>query len=318
MKKYLLIASILICSFSNAQTSDKIKNISASACDCIYEVDLNESKEVKSEKISECIKTAISTNQLQEKLSALVSKTNDTLSKIEDITKIDSLTIKDDVTIVINDKENYDEVEKYLYDNCPVMKTIYFTDNKEHKNSFSNRKKAMKFYEEGQVAFAKEEYAKAITLYKKAVDKDKNFAFAWDNLGYSYRRLGNYKQAIECYKTSLALDPKGKMPLMNIAVAYQLDNDLDSAIDAYNHFGDLYPEDPEAFYGLGRMYMLKKYYEPALDKMIVAYKLYLDMDSPYNIDAQKHIVMIYNEMKEQDKLELFYEIAKKHNLQINE
>lgn len=319
-KKLLLVLTVLFSILVNAQveTSDNLESISKAACECIYEIDLNESKEIKSEKISDCIKAAISADQLQSKLTELFNKTKDTLDKIEDITKVDTLTLDGDVNIVINDKENYDEVEEYLYENCPVMKTIYFTDNKRHKNSFSDRKKAMKFYEEGQTAFANEEYAKAITLFNKAVKIDKNFAFAWDNLGYSYRRLGNYKQAIDCYKKSLALDPKGKMPLMNIAVAYQLDNDLKSSKKAYQHFGELYPDDPEAFYGLGRIYMFEDDYEPALDNMIKAYMLYVEMESPYNIDAQKHIVMIYNSMEENGTIEKFYEIAKKHNLTINE
>ena len=319
MKSYLTIVFVFIYTITFAQEdTKKIESISKEACECIYKIDLNATKEEKSEAISNCITSVTMAYQLKDKLSTLVEKTKDTLNKVEDITKVDSLKIDDTTKIVINDKENYEAIESDLYKNCPVMKTIYFTDNSEHDNSFSDHKKAMKFYDEGQTAFAKEEYAKAITLFNKAVKKDKNFAFAWDNLGYSYRQLGNYKQAIECYKKSLALDPEGKMPLMNIAVAYQLDNDIENAKKAYENYGKFYQDDPEVFYGLGRMYFLEKDYEPALENMIKAYQLYLDMNSPYNIDAQKHIVTIYNNMKENGTLDKFRDIAKKYNLQIKE
>lgn len=319
MRFYIIIGLILTTTVIMAQEDSKnIESISKEACECIYKIDLNASKAEKSEAISNCITSTTMAYQLKDKLSALVEKTKDTLNKVNDITSIDSLKIEDTTKIVLNDRENYEAIESDLYKNCPVMKTIYFTDNSEHDNSYSDHKKAMKYYEEGQTAFANEEYAKAITLFNKAVKKDKNFAFAWDNLGYSYRQLGNYKQAIECYKTSLALDPKGKMPLMNIAVAYQLDNDIDNAKKAYEKYGEFYQDDPEVFYGLGRMYFIEKDYEPALENMIKAYQLYLDMESPYNIDAQKHIVMIYNHMKENGTLEKFRDIAKKYNLQINE
>jgi tetratricopeptide (TPR) repeat protein len=49
--------------------------------------------------------------------------------------------------------------------------------------------------------------------------EDPEFAFAWDNLGISQRRLNNYDKAIFAYSKSLAIDPK-LMPLQNIAVAY--------------------------------------------------------------------------------------------------
>ncbi len=142
-------------------------------------------------------------------------------------------------------------------------------------------------------------------MFKKAVKKDKKFAFSCDNLGYSYRKTGKYKEAIENYKKSLELDPKGKMPLMNIAVAYQLDGDNKNTIKAYEKYEELYRNDPEGFYGLGRIYYLEKDYKPELENMIQAYLLYVKMNSPYNIDAQKHILFIYNELKEKGELKLF-------------
>jgi tetratricopeptide (TPR) repeat protein len=40
-------------------------------------------------------------------------------------------------------------------------------------------------------------------------------------MGICYRRLENYDKALESYKKSLEIDPKGLMPLQNIAIVYQ-------------------------------------------------------------------------------------------------
>ncbi len=319
MKNFIHFLFIFWCLISTAQeVTEKTKQLSKEACECIDKIDINAEKEQKSKEISECISSAITADQIQSQLEGVLEKTKDTLSKIENFSKIDSLSIEGkDLNIVISD-EGYEEIESYLYDNCPKMKHIYFTDNKEYENSYSNRKKAKKFYEEGQVAFQKQEYTRAVVLFNKAVNKDKNFAFAWDNLGYSYRKLDNYKKAIECYKKSLELDPKGKMPLMNIAVAYQLNNDLEGAKNAYKNYKNIYPDDVEAFYGLGRIYSFQKNYEPALENLFQAYLMYTEMKSPYNIDAQKNIAIIYQELEKENNLDLFFKVAKKYNIQIEE
>lgn len=322
MRNHLLIFVFTFLSFTNGfsqdeKDKDRIKQISDDACACIYDIELDATKQEKSEKIKSCIQASNMSYQLTQNMMGKVEKVKDTLRKIKDISKIDSLTIKEeDIDVIVIDQD-YEAVEAYLYDNCEVMKQLYFTDNTEHDNSFSDRKKAKKFYESGQRAFGEGKYEVAITLFKKAVKKDKKFAFAWDNLGYSYRKIGNYDEAISCYQKSLKLDPKGKMPLMNIAVAYQLKNDLDGAIKAYQNYKIIYPNDPEGFYGLGRIQYFKKEYEPALENMIQAYYLYLEMDSPYNIDAQKHISFLYTDMKEAGQLDAFNTIAKKYKLTVN-
>ena len=104
---------------------------------------------------------------------------------------------------------------------------------------------------------------------------------------------------------------------MNIAVAYQLDNNLDSAIEAYENYKAFYPKAPEGFDGLGRIQYFQKSFEPALENMIKAYFLYVEMDSPYNIDAQKHIGFIYQEMRSLGQLEAFKRITKENNLEVN-
>lgn len=308
MKKISVI--LILFSFLGFSQKNRIKTISTSACECITKIDINKSKKEKSENIKSCIQAASMSYQVENSLMSSLEKTLDSVITESKNIKDSTVVSEKGKDFVINISQDYEEVETYLYDNCPALKKIYFVDNTEYENSFSNRKKAMKYYEKGQIAFQKQDYYEAIIQFSKAVKKDKKFAFAWDNLGYSYRKVKNYKQAIESYKKSLALDPKGKMPLMNIAVAYQLNNDAKGAVAAYEEYKKYYPKDPEGFYGIGRIQYFIKDYESALENMIKAYKLYVEMDSPYNIDAQKHIGFIWKEMKENGQLEVFNRITK--------
>jgi tetratricopeptide (TPR) repeat protein len=319
MKQAITLFLCLFTALSFAQAEkkeEKIKKISEEACACIAKIDLDKSKKEKSEDIKTCIQSVSMAYQIENSLLGSLEKAMETV-KSDGVSKTDSTAVTTDKNIVINVSENYEEIEEYLYDNCSALKAIYFTDNTESENSKSDKKKALKYYDKGQSAFANQNYVEAVVQFSKAVKKDKKFAFAWDNLGYSYRKLENYKQAIKSYKKSLEIDPKGKMPLMNIAVAYQLDNDLENAIASYKNYRDIYENDPEGFYGLGRIYYFQKDFEPALVNMIKAYRLYTEMKSPYNIDAQKHIGFIYQEMKQLDQLEDFNRITKENNLDVN-
>ena len=315
MKKIVIVICLVLGYSTFGQDKEKIDVLANQACECVAGLDIDMDKTEKSEEISNCISSAIMSDQIQTKFVDDLKVEIDSLTSQKGM-GIDTLAVKGkQINIVVD--ENYEEIQEYMYDNCEALKDFYFTDNEKHENSVSDKKKAKKFYKQGEVAFQKGEFGKAVTLYAKAVKKDKKFAFAWDNLGYSYRKLGNFKEAIRCYKKSLELDPKGKMPLMNLGVAYELNNELDEAISAYKNYANHYPDDPESFYGIGRLHYKQKNYEPALDYMIQAFILYNEMKSPYKIDAEKHIAWMYNELKEKGNLEIFNKMAEKHNLNVN-
>lgn len=205
----------------------------------------------------------------------------------------------------------YREIERKLRDTCERMQSIVASDNKESKYSFSKNEEAMKQYNFGAQLSEKGIYEDAIPFYKKAVELDPLFTFAWDNLGVCYRNTKNFDKAIEAYKKSLAINPYGVTPLQNIAVAYEFKGEYDKAIEAYEQYLEHYPDGEEAYYGLGRQYMFyKKDYEKALENLCQAYNLYVKMKSPYRVDAEKLISSLYGVMKEKK----FNEILKKYNI----
>ncbi len=66
-----------------------------------------------------------------------------------------------------------------------------------------NYAKAEKLVEKG-------EYADAIPLLNKVVDADPANADAFNYLGYSHRKLGNFDDALKNYQTALKIKPKHK------------------------------------------------------------------------------------------------------------
>lgn len=312
MKKYTLIVLFLsIC--SNAQTG-QLERVSNEACTCINKIRTDIKDKKKFKQIKECITNANTTVQLMDGLG--FEKVLDSLGN--NITQIDSVLIGGDKEIIIDVEKDYKKIEENLLRNCQAMKTLMASDDLERKNSVSNKKKAQEDYDKGQVFFSEGKYAIAIQHYKNAVKRDAKFAFAWDMIGYSYRKLEEYDKAIENYKKSLEIDPKGKMPLVNMAYAFEFMEEYEKAIESMDNYIRIYPNEAEGFYGRGRLYHLKKNYPLALDDMMKAYLIYIEAQSPYARDAEQNIATFYNELKETGNLEIFEKAAKKHNIQITE
>lgn len=212
-------------------------------------------------------------------------------------------------------KTGYFAIERWLMDSCKGIAKAVASNNKESENSFSKNENAMAAYASGVKAIDKEDYKSAGEYFATAVALDPQFAFAWDNLGLSYRKQGKLDQALEAYKASLRVDPKGAMPLHNIPVVYEYKKEYDKALEAYMNILAVFPDDPEAYYGAGRIYAAeKKDYEKALQSMCKAYNLYIKSSSPYRVDAEKNINFIYGMMKQEGKEKRFYEILEENNI----
>jgi len=282
----LLLFTFLIAS-SQEKNANDLKIISDKACDCISNID--QSISTKNDAIKNCISTSIN-NSLK--------------------------NTKNDVSDVQLDTESYKKVESYLVDNCESLKELSFAENQEFKHSSSKNVLAQLAYDDGMEYLEQGDYENAIPKFKKAIEIDSKFAFAWDNLGVSYRQSNKYDEAIKAYKKSLDINPKGRLPLINIAVTYNLNKDYPSAIKYYKKFIALYNDDPEGYYGLGLILYTNNKPEEGLDNLIHAYTIYSDQNSPYRADAAKKIGYMYNDLKNQDKLEVFNKVATKYNLKI--
>lgn len=290
-----IINFLLFLTFFYGQSQDKntdyVQNISDDACDCIAKI--NTETNTKNEAIKNCIAASIVKN-----LKTEVNKDDKNISEIQ------------------LENKGYKKIEAYLVENCNALKQLSFAENKDFNHANSGNVLAQLAYDDGMEFLDEGNFDMAISKFTKAIEIDPNFAFAWDNLGISYRKTNQYQEAIKAYKKSLEINPKGRLPLMNIAVTYNLNKEFEAAILYYKKFINLYQDDPEGYYGLGLILYTNNQQEEGLDNLIHAYTIYAAQNSPYRADAAKKIGYMYNDLKNQNKMEVFNKVATKYNLQI--
>jgi tetratricopeptide (TPR) repeat protein len=316
-KTILLFLTLCFYTVASSQQTDSdgsgsdnlLKELAANACKCIDSIEVYDKSrsEVVSE-VSACIDEQVGMYQMGSKL----------LNSLKEVSKDGKRNISIDANFDKNSqeyKDYYYEMERYLMSNCALLKRKVGAEDKQSEKSSSDNPKAVDFYNKGTEASEKQQYKKAADYFEKALKLDEKYAFAWDNLGLAYRKLGEYDKAIHAYEKSLALDPTGLMPLQNLPVVYQYKKEYDKAIVAYERLAAINKNNAEAYYGIGLIYTAHLHdYEKGLDNMCKAYNLYIDQKSPYRTDAEKIINSIYTEMKKQNKEDKFKEILKSNNI----
>lgn len=305
-----ILAMILSLTYVQAQ-DDSANEQYDKSCSCIEEIDLGLERNEQFEEVESCIESAISVNQMMSKLQAVLEQ-----SKKDSIADIGKEKEKREYNVTINNREGYDDLEETLLRNCAAMKRIMTTSNVVSEASLSDKKSARKSYDKGLELYRNKEFIAAKKHFTKATKKDPNFAWAWDMLGITLRNLEDYKNAIVAYERSIALDPMGRMPLMNRPIAYSLNGQNEKAIDTYKTFIEAFPEDPEGYYGIGRIYHLMEDYGEALDNTMQAYWLYKEIKSPYAQDAERNLALIYNDLKDKDRLDIWEIYSEKHNIKV--
>jgi tetratricopeptide (TPR) repeat protein len=291
-KIIIFIVLFTICKgYSQENQENIVKTISMDACDCIAKI--NTENNTKNNAIKNCIAASV----------------------VENL-KTEVASNENDVSEIQLEASTYKKIEEYLVENCDALKQLSFTESEEFEHSTSQNVLAQLAYDDGMDYMESGDYDTAILKFKKAIEIDPNFAFSWDNLGVCYRKSNQYEEAIDAYKKSLEINPEGRMPLMNIAVTYNLKKEFDEAIVYYNKFISIYNDDPEGYYGLGLILYTNNQQEEGLDNLIHAYTIYSAQNSPYRADAAKKIGYMYNDLKNNGKLDVFNKVATKYNLKI--
>jgi len=106
----------------------------------------------------------------------------------------------------------------------------------------------------------------AIEELKKAIQLNPLFTKAYNAMGVSYDKLGNYSQAASCYRSALKLDPKLDYVHNNLGYSYLLKNDLDAAIDAFQKAIEINDNNKRYRSNLGLAYIMKDEYDKAYNQ----------------------------------------------------
>lgn len=331
MIKQLIFCSTLslFVSKTNAQVKranqEHLATIAKQACECVDSIEVMDKSKVDiSTEIGTCVDNVVTVYQLNLQLTKAMEQI-----AIENVKTKDSKKKKEPksntVEILIDPKDSeqyknyYYEIERYLMDSCTAMREKMASDELLYDHSISKNEQAMKAYILGVQALNSSDFASALPHFKQAIEHDEKFAFAWDNLGICYRQLGEYDKAIYAYKQSLFIEPKGITPLLNMAVAYSLKQEWDSSISVYEKMISIYPNNPEGYFGKGKILTIDKEENSlGLDFLCKAYNLYVAQKSPYRTDAEGLLGIVYDRMKEEGKDADFFKILKKNNIVVGE
>lgn len=125
-------------------------------------------------------------------------------------------------------------------------------------------------------AFAQNElgsYEEAILDYSKALWIYPKDAVSYNNRGYAYAQLGQHEEAVRDYTRALLVDPAYTLALLNRAYAYVDLGDLDNALDDTQELARLEPDNYYAYDLLGSIFIEQEAYGDAID----AYNQYIEI-----------------------------------------
>lgn len=162
---------------------------------------------------------------------------------------------------------------------------------------FSMNAQAQKdHYEVANLAYESQEYFKAITLLKKAYSKEKDKANKAEiiyKIAQSYRFVNDTKQAETWYRKALKL----KYPDDNIHLYYadalKANGEFEDAMESYNKYAELKPEDPRGKNGAEACALAQKWIdEPSryvVDNEVQLNTKFMDFTPSYAAEDHKTI-----------------------------
>jgi tetratricopeptide (TPR) repeat protein len=115
----------------------------------------------------------------------------------------------------------------------------------------NKRAAAQSLYSQGLGILSRDEYARALSYFEKAVEIDPNYAEAWYQAGFCYGMLGKHSDALKASRRAAQLRPDWAQAYINTgASAFALGQYKDAA-EAYRQATRLDADNPEAQYALG-------------------------------------------------------------------
>lgn len=113
------------------------------------------------------------------------------------------------------------------------------------------RSAAERFYSQGLGILSRDDYARAVTYFEKAVEIDPGYAEAWYQAGYCYGMLGRHREALNASKQAAQLRPRWSETYINIGASNYALKNFEAAAEAYREATKLNPYKAEIQYSLG-------------------------------------------------------------------
>ena len=115
----------------------------------------------------------------------------------------------------------------------------------------NKRSAAQSLYSQGLGILSRDDYAKAVTFFEKAVEIDPNYAEAWYQAGFCYGMLERHNDALKASKQAAKLRPNWSETYVNIGASSFALGQFKDAAEAYRNATKLDETNPETQYALG-------------------------------------------------------------------
>lgn len=156
----------------------------------------------------------------------------------------------------------------------------------------NKRAAAESLYSQGVVHLSRDDYARALPFFEKAVETDATYAEAWYQAGFCYGILGKHSDALKASKQAAKLRPDWAETYVNIGASSYALGQFGPAMDAYRQAIRLGDEKADTQYALGLC--LEKVNRP--DEEILAYKRTLALN-PGHANAMEKLGLAYMKQK---------------------
>ncbi len=138
--------------------------------------------------------------------------------------------------------------ERILQLKIGELQTFSSLNTETQKN---RRAAAESLYSQGLGILSRDEYARALPYFEKAVEIDSNYAEAWYQAGYCYGVLGQHANALKASKQAAKLRPAWAETFVNIGASSFALGQYKDAVDAYRQATKLDASNADSNYALG-------------------------------------------------------------------
>jgi len=163
--------------------------------------------------------------------------------------------------------DHYFKSGKISLDNNNLDNALNFFESSSRLNPFTYES----YLKAGKILNIREDYTRAKIINQKALETSPNNQYAYNNLGVSYKGLGEFNEAIKCFERALILDPFFKEALLNLGGLYLETGNFDASEGIYEKLLSI----GESFYivykNLGDINSIQGDYEKAEKFYSVAY-----------------------------------------------
>jgi tetratricopeptide (TPR) repeat protein len=188
--------------------------------------------------------------------------------------------------------------ERILQLKITEIQTVASLSAETQKNK---RSAAERLYSQGVAQLSRDDYARALTFFEKAVESDANYAEAWYQAGYCYGTIGRHVDALKASKQAAKLRPDWAETYVNIGASSFALGQFKDAAEAYKQAARLDDDNPETQYALGLTFNKLN----RTDEEILAYKRAIAVKPDHSNAIEKLGLAYFKQKRYSDSVTAF-------------